>query len=101
MSPITRVITIQTAGQAVRACDDTQIDVAAIHFYAPGSNAQKVLVGAAGLTQSMLANVITGLDPAANWGIAMQDGTNRLVPSDYWVDAESSGDKVVVTYWVG
>ena len=33
--------------------------------------------------------------------VQASDGSNRIVPSQYWVGAANSGDKLLVTYWVG
>ena len=36
-----------------------------------------------------------------SFSVQAPDATNRIVPSQYWVDAANSGDKLLVTYWVG
>jgi hypothetical protein len=33
--------------------------------------------------------------------VQASDSTNRIIPSEYWVGAANSGDKLLVTYWVG
>ena len=33
--------------------------------------------------------------------VQASDNANRIAPAQYWVDAANSGDKLLVTYWVG
>ncbi len=98
MKPKTSVVTLGAAPVAVSA--DGQLQAAALSFHLPKAAANTVYVGTSGLNKSTLDKVITELGPGdPDFVIATQDASNRLFPQDYCLDG-TSGDRVLVTYWV-
>ena len=46
-------------------------------------------------------NLITDLNGAdATFSLTAKDARNRIYPEQYWVDVTTSGDKLLVTWWV-
>src|SRR5437660_12061669 len=104
MHPYSVVISVPTAGTPVQLTTDKSIVCVSLLIKALASNAgPTVYVGrAANFNAVSGANLIADIN-GVNQSFVMQasHATNRIVPSDYWIDAATSGDKALVTYWVG
>ncbi len=104
MQPFSMVVTVPTAGTPVQLTTDNSIVCVSLLIKALPSNAgPTVYVGrAANFNATSGADLIVDIN-GVNQSFLVQasDGTNRIVPSQYWVGAANSGDKLLVTYWVG
>src|SRR5438128_8725187 len=104
MQPYSVVISVPTAGTPVQLTTDKSIVCVSLLIKALASNAgPAVYVGrAANFNATTGANLIADLN-GVDQSLLVQapDNTNRIVPAEYWVDAAASGDKLLVTYWVG
>jgi len=104
MLPKCLLIAVPTAGTPVQLTADTSIACVSLLIKALDSNAgAAVYVG-----RAPNFNATSGVDLIADLNGADQsflvqasDNANRIVPAQYWVDAANSGDKLLVTYWVG
>ena len=104
MQPFSMVVTVPTAGTPVQLTTDNSIVCVSLLIKALASNAgPTVYVGrAANFNATSGADLIVDIN-GVNQSFLVQasDGCNRIVPSQYWVGAANSGDKLLVTYWVG
>ena len=104
MQPISLVIAVPSAGTPVRLTPDNSIACVSLLVKALASNAgPTVYVGrAANFNATSGAGLIVDINGVdQSFLIQASDSTNRIIPSQYWVDATASGDKLLVTYWVG
>jgi len=104
MQPFSVVIPVPAAGTPVQLTADPSIVCVSLLIKALASNAgPSVYVGrAANFNATTGANLIVDINGVdQSFLIQAPDNTNRIVPAQYWVDAAASGDKVLVTYWVG
>src|SRR4051812_15626082 len=104
MQPFSLVIPIPSAGTPVQVTADGSIACVSMLIKALASNAgPSVYVGRAAnfnaVSGAGLIVDINGVDQS--FLIQAPDNSNRIVPAQYWVDAANSGDKLLVTYWVG
>src|SRR5437870_8635926 len=104
MLPKCLLITVPSAGTPVQLTTDNSIACVSLLIKAFASNAgPAVYVGrAANFNATTGADLIADLN-GVDQSLLVQspDNTNRIVPAEYWVDAAASGDKLLVTYWVG
>jgi hypothetical protein len=97
-------IAVPTPGTPVRIAT-VYTPCARIRFESPLSNAHVAWVGTAGLVGSTLTKVIKQLQFPAAGAIAdsiefeAYDGDNELNLADYWLDANTASEGVIVTYW--
>jgi len=104
MQPKCLLITVPNAGTPVRLTTDNSIVCVSLLIKAMASNAgPTIYVG-----RAANFNAVSGVDLIADINgvdqsflIQASDNANRVVPAEYWVDAAASGDKLLVTYWVG
>ena len=104
MQPFSLVIPVPSAGTPVQLTADNSIACVSMLIKAlPSNSGPSVYVGrAAAFNPSTGANLIVDINGAdQSFLIQAPDNTNRIVPAQYWVDAATSGDKLLVTYWVG
>ncbi|GAC1403883.1 MAG: hypothetical protein NVSMB64_06310 [Candidatus Velthaea sp.] len=97
------------ANKIVVAASGTPVQVTAailatpsnlIVFQAYPGTTGNVWIGVAGMTKATGAGVLAALSATSPpLVIQPQDGTNQLQPSDYWVDADTSGNSVLASYW--
>ena len=104
MQPISLVVPVPSAGTPVQLTTDKSIACVSLLIKALASNAgSTVYVGRASnfnaTSGTDLIVDINGVDQS--FLVQASDSTNRIIPSQYWVDAATSGDKLLVTYWVG
>ncbi len=104
MQPFSLVISVPSAGTPVQLTTDNSIACVSLLIKALASNAgPTVYVGrAANFNPTTGADLIVDIN-GVNQSFLVQasDSTNRIIPSEYWVGAANSGDKLLVTYWVG
>jgi|SRR5437870_11155390 len=104
MLPKCLLITVPSAGTPVQLTTDNSIACVSLLIKALASNAgPAVYVGrAANFNAASGADLIADLNgPDQSFLVQASDNANRIVPAQYWVDAGNSGDKLLVTYWVG
>ena len=104
MQPFSMVVTVPTAGTPVQLTTDKSIVCVSLLIKALASNAgPTVYVGrAANFNATSGADLIVDINGVdQSFLVQASDNTNRIVPSQYWVGAANSGDKLLVTYWVG
>jgi hypothetical protein len=100
-------IAVPTPGTAVQVSALSGIagECARIRFEAVMGNTNATFVGVTGLVGSTLANCIKQLaKPTAGappdfFELDTEDNTNTLNISDYYVDATTAGEGVLVTFW--
>jgi hypothetical protein len=104
MQPVSKVITVVTAGTPVRLSTDTTLRVVGLFIKAaPGNTGGTIYVGSTATfpkdasADGLVADVNGG---SASFALNCEDGTERLKPCEYWVDVATSGDKVLVTWFV-
>ena len=104
MQPYCVVVPVPNAGTPVRLTSDDSIACVSLLIKALASNAgPSVYVGrSANFNAVSGANLIADINGSdQSFLIQASDGANRIIPSQYWLDAAVSGDKLIVTYWVG
>src|SRR5712692_7770824 len=104
MQPCSMVVTVPSAGTPVQLTTDNSIACVSLLIKALASNAgPTVYVGrAANFNATSGADLIVDMNGVdQSFLVQASDNTNRIVPSQYWVGAANSGDKLLVTYWVG
>ena len=104
MLPKCLVITVPNAGTPVQLTTDNSIACVSLLIKALASNAgPTVYVGrAANFNATSGADLIVDINGVdQSFLVQASDNANRIVPAQYWVDAAGSGDKLLVTYWVG
>lgn len=98
MSPVTKVVTLDTPGTPVRLSTDTNLAVSGLLVYADGDNTGTVYLGTSAVDPATLAGVIRKLEGAEDFQLSGQ-GSNRIYPADYYLDVTVAGQKVIVTFW--
>lgn len=94
--PVTIVVTVVTAGTPVQV-SATNIACNTASFVAVnGNSGANCYVGD---TSGFNKTTGVGYISKTPYSIASQYASNPLNLADYWVDADTSGDKVAVTYW--
>lgn len=102
MSPVTTVITVPTAGTPVQWTNDTSRGAGAFAVMPHPSNAgTNIYMGTKGVVGSTFTNILAGgvLPLGSTFSINAPNGASPLLPSDYWFDVDTNGDKVLLTYW--
>lgn len=102
VSPVTAIISVPTAGSPVQWLTDTSRGAAAIAVAPhPSNSGTNVYIGTAGMVTSTFTNLIANgiLPSTTSWSLQAPTGTSAILPSDYWFDVETNGDKLLVTYW--
>jgi hypothetical protein len=103
MQPHCLLVTVPTAGVPVRLTSDSSIACVSLLIKPLASNTgPAAYVGrAANFNAASGADLIADLVGDQSFMIQASDNANRIVPSQYWLDAAASGDKLLVTYWIG
>ena len=104
MQPKCVLITVPAAGTPVQVSADSSIVCVSMLIKSLASNAgPTVYVGrSANFNKTSGADLIVDINGVdQSFLVQASDSTNRIIPSQYWVDAVTSGDKLLVTYWVG
>lgn len=99
-------IAAATPGTPVRVTNDLEIFCHRIMFAVIPGNTGKTYIGTAGMQKSTLtsvARVFTAPNAGPQDGMILPpsgDGTNAYRLADFYVDSDTAGDGVLVTYWV-
>src|SRR5258706_4696301 len=104
MQPKCVLITVPTAGTPVQVTTDNSIVCMSLLIRAMASNVgPTIYVGRSpNFNAASGADLIVDINGAdQSFLIQASDNANRIVPAQYWVDAATSGDKLLITYWVG
>lgn len=90
-------VVVTSAGTKVRFTA-TSTEAQTISVTALDTNAGKVYVGTSTLNKTTLAGVIVILQPGATFSWSAGTNSNPLNLSDYYVDADTNNDAIVVGY---
>lgn len=98
-------IAVPTPGTPVRVTSDTTIRAHRIRFAVAIGETGRVFLGVQGMNKATGAGVVKEFWPTgAGGGVAdelvIESAAGELRPSDYYVDANSAGEGLIVAYWV-
>jgi hypothetical protein len=102
MQPNCALITVPAAGTPVQL-PVVPGGVEALMIKGLASNlGSTVYVGrASNFGKTSGSNLITDLNGTdATFSLTTKEARNRIYPDQYWVDVATSGDKLLVTWWV-
>jgi len=99
-------ISVPTPGTPVQITTDTKIRANRIRFQNVIGETGHTFLGVSGLTRATFVGVIKDFWPtgagggvADSFDIVSADGSNDLVPSQYFVDANNAAEGLIVSYW--
>lgn len=98
-------IAVPAPGTSVRVTSDTTIRAHRIRFAVAIGETGRVFLGVQGMNKATGAGVVKEFWPTgAGGGVAdelvIESAAGELRPSDYYVDANSAGEGLIVAYWV-
>jgi hypothetical protein len=98
-------IAVPTPGTPVRVTSDTSIRVHRIRLAVAIGETGRVFLGVQGMNKATGAGVVKEFWPTgAGGGVAdelvIESAAGDLRPSDYYVDANTAGEGLIVAYWV-
>ncbi len=100
-------IAVPTPGTPVRLTADTNLRVARLRFAVVIGETGRVFVGVAGMNKATGVGVIkefwltgAGGGIADDFSIETPDGQHFVVSADYYVDANTANEGLIVAYWV-
>lgn len=98
-------ISVPAPGTPVRVTSDTTIRAHRIRFAVAIGETGRVFLGVQGMNKATGAGVAKEFWPTgAGGGVAdelvIESAAGELRPSDYYVDANSAGEGLIVAYWV-
>ena len=99
-------IVVPTPGTPVRLTSDASLRVARLRFAAVIGEVGRVFLGVAGMNKANGAGVIKEFWPTgAGGGVADEffiesPNGDLLRPGDYYIDANSAGEGLIVSYWI-
>jgi hypothetical protein len=98
-------IAVPAPGTPVRVTSDTTIRAHRIRFAVAIGETGRVFLGVQGMNKATGAGVVKEFWPTgAGGGVAdelvIESAAGELRPSDYYVDANSAGEGLIVAYWV-
>ena len=98
-------VAVPTPGTPVRVTSDTSIRAHRIRFAVAIGETGRVFLGVAGMNKATGAGVVKEFWPTgAGGGVAdelvLESAAGDLRPSDYYVDANTVGEGLIVAYWV-
>jgi hypothetical protein len=98
-------IAVPAPGTPVRVTSDTTIRAHRIRFAVAIGETGRVFLGVAGMNKASGAGVVKEFWPTgAGGGVAdelvLESAAGELRPSDYYVDANTAGEGLIVAYWV-
>jgi hypothetical protein len=99
-------IAVPIPGTLVRLTADTTLRVARLRFAVVIGETGRVFLGVAGMNKATGAGVIKEFWPTgAGGGVADQmeiaafENRHLLTPADYYIDANTAGEGLIVAYW--
>ncbi len=98
-------VAVPTPGTPVRVTSDTTIRAHRIRFAVAIGETGRVFLGVAGLNKASGAGVVKEFWPTgAGGGVAdelvIESAAGDLRLSDYYVDANTAGEGLIVAYWI-
>ena len=98
-------IAVPAPGTPVRVTSDTTIRAHRIRFAVAIGETGRVFLGVQGMNKATGAGVVKEFWPTgAGGGVAdelvIESAAGELRPSDYYVDANSAGEGLIVAYWI-
>ena len=98
-------IVVPIPATPVRVTSDTSIRAHRIRFAVAIGETGRVFLGVAGMNKASGAGVVKEFWPTgAGGGVAdelvLESAAGELRPSDYYVDANTAGEGLIVAYWV-
>jgi hypothetical protein len=98
-------VAVATPGTPVRVTSDTTIRAQQIRFAVAIGETGRVFLGVQGMNKATGAGVVKEFWPTgAGGGVAdelvLESAAGELRPSDYYVDANSAGEGLIVAYWI-
>lgn len=98
-------VAVPTPGTPVRVTSDTTIRAHRIRFAVAIGETGRVFLGVQGMSKASGAGVVKEFWPTgAGGGVAdelvLESAAGELRPSDYYVDANTAGEGMIVAYWV-
>lgn len=84
---------------------DTSIRAHRIRFAVAIGETGRVFLGVAGMNKASGAGVVKEFWPTGAGGgvadeLALESAAGELRPSDYYVDANTAGEGLIIAYWV-
>ena len=92
-------VAVTTSGTPVPLSSSTSAMVARVVLQTAPSNTGKIYFGSKGLNKTTLAGVSRVLATVDSYEIATEDGTDGLSLAQLAIDADVSGEGVLVSYW--
>ncbi|MCC6362996.1 MAG: hypothetical protein IT165_05695 [Bryobacterales bacterium] len=98
-------VAVPSPGTPVRVTFDTTIRAHRIRFAVAIGETGRVFLGVQGMNKATGAGVVKEFWPTgAGGGVAdelvLESAAGDLRPSDYYVDANTAGEGLIVAYWV-
>ncbi len=98
-------IAVAAPGTPVRVTSDANLRVSRLRFAAVVGEVGRVFVGVAGMNKANGTGVIKEFRPTgAGGGVAdefvIDSPTGELRPADYYIDANTAGEGLIVAYWI-
>lgn len=103
MQVLSTVVNVPTPGTPVRVTTDTSIVAHRVFVHPKPANAGIVYFGNSALNKSTLAGLIHKpliSDQAAEIDMVAHQGSDVFRLSDFYVDADTANDGVLITYYV-
>jgi hypothetical protein len=96
---------VPTPGTPVRVTSDTSIRAHRFRFAVAIGETGRVFLGVAGMNKASGAGVVKEFWPTgAGGGVAdelvLESAAGELRPSDYYVDANTADEGLIIAYWV-
>jgi hypothetical protein len=98
-------VAVATPGTPVRVTTDTALRAHRMRFAVLIGEVGRVFLGVQGMNKATGAGVIKEFWPTgAGGGVAddlvIESAAGELRPSDYYVDANTAGEGLIVAYWI-
>ena len=98
-------IAVSSPGTPVRVTSDTSIRAHRIRFAVVIGETGRVFLGVEGMNKATGAGVVKEFWPTgAGGGVAdelvLESASGELRPSDYYIDANTAGEGLIITYWL-
>lgn len=96
---------VPTPGTPVRVTSDTSIRAHRSRFAVAIGETGRVFLGVAGMNKATSAGVVKEFWPTGAGGgmadeLVLESAAGELRPSDYYVDANTAGEGLIIAYWV-
>ena len=98
-------VAVPTPGTPVRVTSDTTIRAHRIRFAVAIGETGRVFLGVQGMNKATGAGVVKEFWPTGAGGgmadeLVLESAAGDLRPSDYFVDANTAGEGLIVAYWI-